>query len=31
MNMVPGEFILDESLDGTLAAKEKLSKEKQQV
>ena len=31
MDLVPGEFVQDESLDEALAAKEKLSKEKQQV
>ena len=31
VNLVPEEFVSDESLDEALAAKEKLSKEKQQV
>ena len=31
VNLIPGEFMPDESLDETLAAKEKLSKEKPQV
>ena len=31
VDLVPGDFVPDESLDGALAAKEKLLKEKQQV